>query len=107
MLVGHNPVPLANEDMLLWAADYETLANRVVAQTHIDPEIRVSTVFLGLDHNFLDEGPPILFETMVFGGPIDGEQWRCSTWEEAEAQHEVAVWLIKTAQDQKRAFPCA
>lgn len=29
--------------------------------------ITVSTVFLGLDHNFSKEGPPILFESMVFG----------------------------------------
>ena len=27
------------------------------------------TVFLGLDHDFLDRGDPILWETMVFGGP--------------------------------------
>lgn len=28
----------------------------------------VSTVFLGIDHNFYGDGPPLLFETMVFGG---------------------------------------
>lgn len=57
--------------------------------------IRVSTVFLGLDHSFSDDGPPVLFETMVFGGPMDGEQRRCGTWEEAEKQHDevvAAVW---------------
>lgn len=32
---------------------------------------RVSTVFLGLDHGF-GTGKPVLFETMVFGGPLDG-----------------------------------
>ena len=26
----------------------------------------VSTVFLGIDHNFYGDGPPLLFETMVF-----------------------------------------
>ncbi len=48
----------------------------------------VSTVFLGLDHRFLGEGPPILFETMAFGR--DGStiaQQRCCTWDEAMAQH--------------------
>lgn len=47
----------------------------------------VSTVFLGIDHCF-GGSPPMLFETMIFGGPHDGEQWRHSTWwREAEAFH--------------------
>jgi hypothetical protein len=33
---------------------------------------RLSTVFLGLDHSFLFQGPPILFETMLFA-PISDE----------------------------------
>jgi hypothetical protein len=47
----------------------------------------VSTVFLGLDHSF-GEGPPLLFETMVFVNDMSG-RWmdRCSTWAEAERQH--------------------
>ncbi len=48
----------------------------------------VSTIFLGFDHRHVGKGPPLLFETMTFdkdGKPM--EQWRCSTWEEAEAQH--------------------
>lgn len=49
--------------------------------------IRVSTVFLGIDHRFNEDGPPILFETMIFGGPHDGFQDRCSTWKEAVAMH--------------------
>lgn len=48
--------------------------------------VKVSTVFLGLDHSWGD-GPPLLFETMEFGGPRDGDCDRCSTWDEAEAQH--------------------
>lgn len=29
--------------------------------------IKISTIFLGIDHNFYDDGPPILWETMLFG----------------------------------------
>lgn len=48
--------------------------------------LHVSTVFLG--HNYAyGDGPPILFETMVFGGEMDQEQERYSTWAEAEAGH--------------------
>lgn len=54
----------------------------------------VSTVFLGLDHRYGD-GPPQLFETLVFGGPFDGWMDRCATWEQAEAMHEKAVAFCK------------
>lgn len=71
----------------------------------VDPERRrvagcrigdadVSTVFLGLDHNWLG-GPPLLFETMVFGGEHDGYCQRCSTWKQAEVQHEEACSMIR------------
>jgi hypothetical protein len=61
-------------------------ADRVVSHTQI-ADIEVSTVFLGIDHQFF-AGPPLLFETMVFGGDLDQTCRRCSTWDEAEAQHE-------------------
>lgn len=48
---------------------------RLVAKTKVGKAL-VSTVFLGVDHNF-EKGPPILWETMVFGGPHDQECERC------------------------------
>lgn len=44
--------------------------------------VTVSTVWLGIDHSYGD-GPPMIFETMIFGGPYDQEQMRYST--EADA----------------------
>lgn len=69
--------------------------DRIVAQTSVLGIVWVSTVFLGLDHNYariLDPTlPPLLFESMAFwrvpGGSDGYEQERCSTWIEAEAQH--------------------
>lgn len=58
--------------------------------------IYVSTVFLGLDHQWQD-GPPLVFETMIFNGPIHEYQDRCSTWAQAEMMHEKAVQIIKDA----------
>jgi len=46
----------------------------------------VSTVFLGCGFTHGD-GPPLLFETMVLGGTMDGRQDRYPTWEEAEKGH--------------------
>ena len=64
-----------------------------VASTALTEEIWISTVFLGMDHSFSGSGPPLLFETRIFGGPSDKFQKRCSTWEEAEALHAEAVEL--------------
>ena len=50
-------------------------------------EFEVSTVFLGLDHNWSAEGPPIVFETLVFGGPLHDEMKRYATLDEAEIGH--------------------
>lgn len=54
-------------------------------------DVRVSTVFLGLDHDFSGKGPPILWETMVFGGPHDGDQDRYTSHADALAGHEAMV----------------
>ena len=84
ILVGQTPVP--EPDIIAWAHWFST-ADRVVFQTEIPGGV-ISTVFLGIDHNFRGVGPPVLFETMIFrDGSDDGHQWRCSTWLEAEAQH--------------------
>lgn len=91
ILVGHEPV--AEPDMLKWAMWFEH-ADRTVARTSLkrgDPPEEycvVSTVFLGLDHNFSRIGPPVLFETMAFADGTDMPiQYRCCTWADAERQH--------------------
>ena len=56
-------------------------------------DIRVSTVFLGLDHAY-GSGPPMLFETMIFGGEHDEYQERYSIYEEAEKGHEKVVNMV-------------
>ena len=64
-------------------------ADRIVSKTQV-ADIEVSTVFLGIDHQFYN-GPPLLFETMVFGGDLDQTCRRCSTWDEAVEQHETIL----------------
>lgn len=87
ILVGHEPV--YEPDLVKWAMWFET-ADRQVRLT-VTEFHSISTVFLGIDHSF-QSGPPVLFETMVFGD--DGEDvdtWRYHTWTEAEAGHELLV----------------
>jgi hypothetical protein len=70
--------------------------DRMVAKTRIGP-IEISTVFIGIDHNFFGDGSePHLFETMIFRGKDGCECWRCSTWQEAEAQHAKAVAAVRS-----------
>lgn len=87
ILKGRTPVPVDN--FLEWAMWWET------AQRHGDTRVglwkhggrTISTVFLGLDHGSGD-GPPLLFETMIFrGSEADERMERYSTWDEAEAGH--------------------
>jgi hypothetical protein len=89
-LIGKLAVPCS--DMMEWARWFET-ANRRVMLTAVGP-LEVSTVFLGLDHNYPGFGPDtdaILFETMIRGDEWLDYQTRCATWGEAEAQHAEAV----------------
>lgn len=88
-LVGENHVPVPCESVEEWGKFFEG-AKRHVADFQTE-NLRVSTVFLGLDHNFSGTGLPVLFETMVFGGPRDQEQRRYCTWEEAQAGHDEIV----------------
>ncbi len=42
-------------------------------------------------------GPPVLFETMIFGGPEHGYQERYTSWTEAEEGHKRAVFRARIA----------
>lgn len=79
------PIRITFEEFL--EADAVQQENNV-AETFLLDGRRVSTVFLGINLNIRGNGPPILFETMVFspdGKSLDYQ--RCSTWAQAEAQH--------------------
>ena len=55
----------------------------------------VSTIFLGLNHNYEPDGPPLLFETMIFGGKHDNYCQRYSTKKDALIGHKKAVKLAR------------
>jgi len=94
-LIGQTPVPEPNLDRWSRWMEFE---DRVVKQTHVEgTACFVSTVFLGIDYQFTQTGPPILFETMVFADGHAGEleMSRCSTWLEAEAQHDMMIEYVE------------
>jgi hypothetical protein len=94
ILDGHNAVPI--DDLLEWGRWLQT-AKRTVAKDELPSGTRVSTVFLGLDYNH-GFGSPRIFETMIFGGPLDQEQDRYATWEEAETGHAAMLARAKEAE---------
>jgi len=86
-----NPQP--EPDLLMWAQWLGTGDNQVVAREQVG-HVRVSTVFLGLDHNWIG-GEPLLWETRVFGGKLDGECERYSTRADAVAGHALMVQRVR------------
>jgi hypothetical protein len=83
-------------DHATWMRELRITDRHVATWADHDRDVYVSTVFLAINHNF-HSGPPLLFETMVFGGRLDGEQDRYSTWEEALLGHDSMVGRVKSA----------
>ena len=85
--------PVIEPDLITWARWMEK-GERQVALTKIDTlagQVSVSTVFLRLDHNWTGRFP-VLWETMIFGGPHDQDCERCAgSREQAQAMHETTV----------------
>lgn len=116
-----------SEGVLKWCAEMERLRSegRYIVKQESVGKYWVSTVFLGLDHNFYrwrDKGVPLLFETMVFerddNEPMyisnmqdklrfsNGIDWsdvecsRCSTYQQAQEMHEATVRYVKEMTEQ-------
>jgi hypothetical protein len=78
--------------LIEFAIWFENIDNRRIDYTTISDDVFVSTVFLGIDMNFMPkeewkENPPILFETMVMGGKFSDRGWRYSTLSQAKRGH--------------------
>lgn len=99
---------VATTDMMQWArwARWMELSRRDnssrVAETTIG-DFWISTVFLGLDHRFSGNGPPIVFETMVFSHKgdcaSDENMARYCTFEEAQRGHDAVVSSLQVLHD--------
>ncbi len=87
--------PVAAKTLRDWAQWYETCRDARKVKRETVGEAEVSTVFLSIDHAW-GQSPPVLWETMVFGGALDQQQDRCSGGRtEAEAMHARMVERVK------------
>jgi len=100
ILVDRTPIAV---DVMTWAEQFRKIDNRRIAEDNFDG-VQVSTVFLGLNHQMRAHGEPILFETMIFGGPLNNSRWRYSTYAEAERGHQQALSEAKKAALQIKAI---
>lgn len=87
-------VPVLEPDILAFAKWFHDSNNRILGQVEVADGIRVSTIFLGFDHQY-GRGEPVLWETMVFGGKFDQEQVRYSSDAEARSGHIAMVERVK------------
>ena len=71
--------------------------NRTIRYDDLPDGVSVSTVFLGFDPRLSERGPPVLWETMIFGGPRDLYRPRYSSSGAACQGHAAAVALAKAA----------
>jgi len=61
-------------------------------------ELKVSTVWLGLNHEFSPHRPPLIFETMIFGGDYGDYCERYATEAAAVAGHAAVVAALVAGQ---------
>lgn len=92
------------DDVLGWARWFEANRERRRVERTDLGDAEVSTVFLGSNHNLYD-GPPEIFETLVFGGPLDQEMERYSTWDEAVSGHAAMVDRVKQSRTNTKQEP--
>ena len=84
------------DDVITWGEWMAKNDRRKIVKQETVEARWVSTVFLGLDHNWGD-GKPALFETMIFsnGDRTDLYCDRYATWNEALDGHAKAVAMVK------------
>lgn len=99
-ILNEHGCPVIEPDLLMWAHWFEG-NERIIKQEHYRGWM-VSTVFLGLNHRF-GPGEPILWETMVFGGPLNQEGERCAG-NKSNALEMHGRWMVKVRELQISPF---
>lgn len=87
-------------DEKTYCAQLNDIEKRRIAYTLVNGKVEVSTVFLGYNAGRSDDDP-LFFETMIFGGSLDSQAFRTTTYEEAEDMHHKIVEKVRQA---KRAW---
>jgi hypothetical protein len=99
-ILDKDGIPIPIDDPLAWANYME--GNRIVRQDETIGGL-VSTVFLGIDHNWFHTGPPPLWETMIFDADDGREHMeRYSSLEDAKRGHRDWVMFAESNPNRSR-----
>lgn len=85
--------PVAEPDLLKWA-EWMGITDRHIANDMIFG-VNISTIFLGVDFSAFFGTPPMLWETMIFGGRYSYYQERYISREDAIEGHAKAVAMVR------------
>jgi hypothetical protein len=97
-VLDENDNPVGEDDPSAWADFMRDERRRLVAHDEAG-KWTVSTVFMGLDHDVVGNGPPVLWKTMVFGPqPWGGFScWYTNRWK-AISQHDQLAEAVRRSQ---------
>lgn len=98
---------VAVESRFIWMLenpDWKAEENWLVANTQVDENTRISTVFLQSNVNeYGDENsPPVFFHTDICSHGNWGNERGYATWEEAEAGHNEVVKSLQNRDESDR-----
>lgn len=86
-------------DIFVFSSFFNDFSKRRIETSVISDECRLSTVFLGIDCNFDIKNPPLVFESLWFGGIHSDNQRRYSTYIDAVKGHrEMLIDYLKEIQ---------
>jgi len=86
--------PVPEPSLVQWCLWMDQHADQLQLAIDAVAGVRISTVFLGMDHGYTPQ-QPVLWETMIFGGPLDRQQVRYTSQAEALVGHQEAVWRVR------------
>lgn len=84
-------------DYELWERwiDYDSQRCVVAFTQFFHREIIIETRFIGIDVAPTESLGPLLFETTVEGGELDGHQGLYRNWEEAQIGHDLVCYQVR------------
>ena len=85
--------------VLDWAKWYEK--NKQTIETTTIGDIQITTEFVGIDDSVFEIDSPLLFETVILGGDMNGWVCQYSTLAEAKSGHFDAVDDVKRRIERK------
>lgn len=92
--------PISHEE---WGRDFRDMSKRRIDLVEYSDGDFVSTVFLGLNHNY-GEGLPLIFESMSFELGEWNEQDRYTTEAEAVEGHKAMVKRVEERRGKRTGF---